>query len=79
MQGEPLRDVMREHSRAQVTLGVVPPEVQELIAAIEDVGGSAKVIGAGSRTGGAGMVLAVGKQEEIRNIAEQKGLPVILI
>src|SRR3989344_429833 len=69
LRGEPLEKVMRDHYKAQVVLGVVPPKGQELIAEIESAGGVAKVIGAGSRTGGAGMVLALGNQAEIRKIA----------
>lgn len=57
--GEDLKTVMRDHHRAQVQLGVVPKPVQELIANIERDGGSAKVIGAGARTGGGGMVLVL--------------------
>jgi mevalonate kinase len=57
--GEDLKTVMRDHHKAQVALGVVPKDVQELIAKIEQEGGSAKVIGAGGRTGGGGMVLAI--------------------
>ena len=57
--GEDLQTVMRDHHRAQVALGVVPKHVQNFIAAIERLGGSAKVIGAGARTGGGGMVLAI--------------------
>src|SRR3989344_1736469 len=60
MRGELFGAVMRAHHRAQVALGVVPPEAQQLIAAIESAGGAGKIIGAGSRTGGAGIVLAVG-------------------
>lgn len=58
LRGEDINAVIRDHHRAQVALGVVPPETQKLIAAIEAHGGAAKVIGAGSRTGGGGMVLA---------------------
>lgn len=57
--GEALRDVMRDHHKAQLALGVVPPHVASFVAAIERSGGSAKVIGAGGRTGGGGMVLAL--------------------
>lgn len=59
LSGEALRNVMRDHHRAQVALGVVPKDVRELIAGIEAKGGSAKVLGAGGRTGGGGMVLAL--------------------
>ncbi len=75
LQSESLNFVMRDHSRAQIALGVVPPDVQELITAIEHTGGAAKVIGAGSRTGGAGMVLALGDREKIKKIADQRRMP----
>src|SRR3989338_8426584 len=75
MRGEPFGAVMRDHHKAQVALGVVPPEAQQLIAAIESAGGAGKIIGAGSRTGGAGIVLAVGDREEIVKIANQRSMP----
>ena len=56
--GEDLPAILRDHHRAQVTIGVVPQEVQDFIAQIESDGGSAKVLGAGGRMGGGGMVLA---------------------
>src|SRR3989338_2639162 len=73
--GEPLGAIMRDHHRAQVALGVIPPDVQQLIAEIENADGSAKVIGAGSRSGGAGMALALGNREEIQKIATERGMP----
>lgn len=76
-QGEPLPLVMREHNKAQTALGVVPPEVRDMIAAIEQIDGAAKVIGAGSRTGGAGMVLALGNPEEILSIAHGNNMSTI--
>lgn len=67
--GGDLRAILREHHRAQIALGVVPRSVQDLIEAIESIGGSAKVIGAGGRTGGGGMVLAMhGNEEQLRGI-----------
>lgn len=74
--GESLADVMRDHHRAQLQLGVVPEKTAALIAAIENEGGSAKVIGAGGRTGGGGMVLVLGIAEnELTSLARQKGMP----
>ncbi len=58
-------EVFRRHHKAQVALGVVPEPVQKLIAGIEQLGCSAKVIGAGSRTGGGGMVLAIQKGTDV--------------
>ncbi len=77
IEGESLPLVMREHNKAQIALGVVPPDIRELIAAIEQIDGAAKVIGAGSRTGGAGMVLALGNPEEILKIAYRRNMPTI--
>ena len=59
LRGEPIRNILRDHHRAQVVLGVVPATTQAMIAEIEANGGSAKVIGAGGRTGGGGIVLAL--------------------
>ncbi len=65
--GENPITIMREQHRAQVSLGVVPKKVQALIEKIEKSGGAAKVIGAGARTGGGGMVLAIGiRQDDIQ-------------
>lgn len=59
LSGESPMTVFPDHHRAQVTLGVVPESVQTLIANIEKSGGAAKVLGAGARTGGGGMILAL--------------------
>lgn len=50
--------IIRDHHRAQVQLGIVNAQTQSLIEQIEQKGGCAKVIGAGGRTGGSGMVIA---------------------
>ena len=55
---EPMQ-IFRDHHRAQVRLGVVPHDVQELIERIERLGGAAKVTGAGAKTGGGGIVIAL--------------------
>lgn len=60
VKGEDLHTVMKDHHRAQVELGVVTDEAKNLITKIEQEGGSAKVIGAGSRSGGCGIILVVG-------------------
>jgi len=54
-----LAAVIREHNTAQQSLGIVSDKGKELITKIEQEGGSAKVVGAGGRTGGSGMVLAI--------------------
>ncbi|MDD5469880.1 MAG: hypothetical protein PHO92_03755, partial [Candidatus Peribacteraceae bacterium] len=68
----------KEHHRAQVAIGVVPKAVQTMFAEIEKVGGAAKVIGAGGKTGGGGMVLAVHKNLDlITSIARKNRYPLL--
>ncbi len=57
--GESLKTVMRDHHRAQMALGVVTPEARKIIAEIEAKDGAGKVLGAGARTGGGGMILVI--------------------
>ncbi len=57
--GEDLKTVIRDHHQAQMALDVVPEPVREMIKSIEEKGGAAKVLGAGARTGGGGMVLQI--------------------
>lgn len=72
--GEDPAPILKDHHQAQVTLGVVPTPVQKLITEIEIQGGAAKVIGAGSRTGGGGIVLALHKDKNrIKQLAEHCG------
>lgn len=63
--GEDIRTVFRDHHKSQVALSVVPKPVQVLIKEIERLGGAAKVLGAGSRTGGGGTVLALHKNPDL--------------
>lgn len=56
--GEDFATVIRDHHRAQVMLGIVNSKTKKLIKKIEQSGGAAKVIGAGGRTGGSGVVIA---------------------
>lgn len=77
LSGEELKSVIRDHHKAQVALGVVPPVVRALVAEIESSGGAAKVVGAGARTGGAGMVLALGDEKEVRRIATAANMPIV--
>jgi mevalonate kinase len=63
--GEDIRSIFHSHHRAQVALGVVPKPVQGLIKEIERLGGAAKVLGAGGRTGGGGTVLALHRNPDL--------------
>ena len=64
LKGESLHAVMRDHHKAQLALGIVPDSALKIIEQIESEGGSAKVIGAGGRTGGGGMVLCLPAQAQ---------------
>ncbi len=75
--GEPLPRVMRDHARAQEGLGVVTPEAQRLIALVQSTGGTAKVLGAGARSGGCGMVLVLPNGEMTLAMLREAGYPVI--
>lgn len=75
IRGEIPLAVLRDHHHAQVALGVVPESVQALIAEIEASGGAAKVVGAGARTGGGGIVLAMGDLEKIAGISRNFAIP----
>jgi mevalonate kinase len=59
IRGDDPFEVLREHHRAQLLLGVVPEPAREVITHVERLGGSGKIIGAGGRTGGGGIVLAL--------------------
>ena len=60
--GDDLESIIKDNYPHQLTLGIVPQSVQDLITQIEESGGSAKVLGAGGQTGGGGMVLAIHKK-----------------
>lgn len=64
LNGDALPSIFTDHHHAQVALGVVPEGAQKLITEIESLGGAAKTLGAGSRTGGGGMILALNIQKE---------------
>ena len=76
--GESPMTVFPDHHRAQVALGVVPENTQSLIKKIEQLSAVAKVIGAGGRTGGGGMVLAIGSDPDaIVRLAESGRMSVL--
>lgn len=64
LKGESLHAVMRDHHKAQIALGIVPENAQKIVEEAEAQGGSAKVIGAGGRTGGGGMVLCLPRKAQ---------------
>lgn len=77
--GEPITSVIRDHHKAQVELSVLTEEAKKLIADIEDSGGAAKVIGAGGRADGSGMVLAFANKDTLESIAKKHMMPITFL
>lgn len=78
--GESPFTVFPDHHRAQVALGVVPKPAQDLITDIKKTGGAAKIIGAGGRISGGGMILALHqKPETLHTIAKRHNMPTITL
>jgi mevalonate kinase len=74
--GESPMTVFPDHHKAQVALGVVPTRVQDIIRETERNDGAAKVVGAGGKNGGAGMVLALHTHTPItKKMAEKFAMP----
>ncbi|OGJ62998.1 hypothetical protein A3C37_02315 [Candidatus Peribacteria bacterium RIFCSPHIGHO2_02_FULL_53_20] len=74
LSGEDFSTVIRDHHRAQIHIGIVNTKTQSLIKKIEQEGGCAKVIGAGGKNGGSGVVLAIHPEKKILEavVKEQK-------
>jgi mevalonate kinase len=72
--GEDFSTIIRDHHQAQVNLGIVNAKTQSLIKKIEQEGGCAKVIGAGGKTRGSGIIIAFDTDPEI---AKAMGFEVI--
>jgi mevalonate kinase len=75
--GDALHDIIRSHHQAQISLGVVPQIAQDLISELEEHGHVGKVIGAGGRRGGAGLVFALGDKNSVREIAMKHNMPIL--
>ncbi len=74
LEGEEIGSILNDHCQAQIELGVIPREVQELIKKIVQEKGVAKALGAGARSGGGGIVLALHKDKNlIESIAADHG------
>ena len=74
--GEDFSTIIRNHHKAQMQLGVVPENTIRLIEKIEENNGAAKVLGAGGRTAGGGMVLVLGiNADALEKIAAKHRMP----
>ncbi|OGJ57610.1 hypothetical protein A2635_01935 [Candidatus Peribacteria bacterium RIFCSPHIGHO2_01_FULL_51_9] len=76
LSGESPLTVFPDHHRAQVQLGIIPQNVQKFINEIEESGGTAKVLGAGGKTGGGGIVLVL--HNDPSNLASSYGFHTLL-
>ncbi|MBM3231075.1 hypothetical protein FJZ28_01985 [Candidatus Peregrinibacteria bacterium] len=75
--GEDVLTVIRDHNQAQQKLGVVTDKAKKLITKIEQQGGAAKVIGAGGRTGGSGIVMAMCNRKRVETILHDERMQLI--
>lgn len=64
---------LRENHRLLATLGVVPEKVQSFIAAVEKLGGAAKISGAGSIRGDKGGILIAFADSRIESLCNEFG------
>lgn len=70
-----LRDLLKENERLLESLGVVSGQTKEIIRKIEDLGGGAKISGAGGKKAGSGIVLAYHQRPEVLlNFAQKENL-----
>lgn len=68
---------VRLNHRLLVEIGVVPAPIQQFIKQIEEVGGAAKVCGAGSVKGEkAGIVWLIGDDQALQTVAHQHGFSI---
>jgi mevalonate kinase len=68
-----IRDAVRENHALLCQIGVVPPRVQEFIAALAAAGGAAKVCGAGTVTGEAAGVVWVFADSAPQGLCDEYG------
>ena len=71
-----MHGLVRENNRLLVAIGVVPPRVQEFIAEVERLGGSAKVCGAGAVAGDQAGIVLVFSDEQPTALCQKYGYTV---
>ncbi|MBQ0756387.1 MAG: mevalonate kinase [Amphritea sp.] len=80
VKGDDPREPLRENHRLLTQIGVVPKPVQQFITAVEQLGGAAKVSGAGSVKGvGAGALIAYSPEIDLAELCEQNGYSIMAI
>ena len=80
VKGEDPRELLNENHRLLIQIGVVPESVQQFITKVEQLGGAAKVSGAGSVKGaGAGALIAYAPDIDLADLCEQNGYSIMAI
>ena len=76
-----LVDSVRKNHQLLQSIGVVPEKITQFIAAIEKMGGAAKICGAGAVRGNqGGTVWVIGKEKKsVEKICEQWGFQLIVL
>ncbi|SEQ59462.1 mevalonate kinase [Amphritea atlantica] len=74
VKGDDPRQLMRENHRLLTAIGVVPEPVQQFIQSLENLGGAAKVSGAGAVSGdSAGALIAYLPGGDLTSLCQQSG------
>ncbi len=75
---EKMRNSIKENERLLEKLGVVSDKVKKFIREIEELGGAAKISGAGGRKSGSGIVICShDKPQVIEQLAQKYGYPCV--
>lgn len=75
-----LRDLIKENEYLLESLGVVSAQTKNIIRKIEDLGGGAKISGAGGKKGSSGIILAYHANLNIlRRFAKKENLPILQV
>ena len=72
-----IKNCIRENHRLLQTIGIVPKKVNNFIIDVENLGGAAKICGAGSITGDNGGIVLVTTDTIITNLVKQYGYSII--
>ena len=72
-----IKSCIRENHRLLQTIGIVPKKVNDFIIDVENLGGAAKICGAGSITGDNGGIVLVIIDKLITNLVKQYGYSII--
>lgn len=76
----PFQDLLRENELLLERLGVVSSSTRQIIRGIEELGGAAKISGAGGKKGGSGIILAYHKNpDRLLSFAARRNLDIFSV